>query len=131
MVADDSASIDLEAPPEEPDDIDLLVPKVRRPNKPMITMLLATFCEGDSARYISRLQLESGKYPPRFAGERDAIQRTVPAFENAASTSPYGKVVTTSYLFEQHALASLRALAIFGDLLSDVFMAHSLYHDAF
>ena len=72
-------------------------------------------------RYIQRLKLTPGEYPPQFDEEvNNTLQRKVP------EGSKHGKVVNTSYLLQQLALATCGALAIFGDGLSDVYMGYTL-----
>ena len=106
----------------------LQVRKLTRSNV-TCTALCMGFCEEFKARrYISRIWLRPGCYPPRFEGEDEelTLQRKVP---EGTSEYCHGKVITASYLLEQIALTLLGAIGIFGDMLSDAYMAYSLYHD--
>jgi hypothetical protein len=83
-------------------------------------------------RYISRVKLIPGQPPPRFVGEdrECSLERNVPS-SGPICKAIHGKVIMASYLLEQLTLTVLGSLSIFGDAISDVYMAHSLYNDSF
>ena len=124
-----AVSTDHLPPLHEP--VALLVRKLARAEKPYATLCLALCEEDDShaSRYVSRLMLRPGRYPPKFIDEDETftLQRRVPnAFQYV-----HGKVVTASYLLEQMSLTCLGVMSIFGDAISDVYMVHSLFTDSF
>jgi hypothetical protein len=99
-----------------------------RQNATSIARVLACFEGTGARRQISRLTLEPQRPLPRFAGED--VHKTLVASEPALRTKrTHGKVITASYLLEQLALTVLGALGIFGDAISDVYMAYSLQTD--
>ena len=128
-----ASSSDAEPPVVFIDPVPLRVRKLARPEKPYATMILA-LCEEDDSRawrYVSRLMLRPGCYPPKFVDEVDdyTLQRKVPGLVGMGAA--HGKVVTASYLLEQMAVTVLGVMSIFGDAISDVYMVHSLFTDDF
>ena len=107
---------------------ELQVRKLTRKNQTHSALFIGC-CEHFSAvRYVSRVQLKPGEYPPRFEGEVTewTLQRKLGM---ATDKYVHGKVITASYLLEQISVTLFGAIAIFGDMLSDVYMAYSLYND--
>ena len=107
---------------------ELQVRKLTRKNQTHSALFIGC-CEHFSAvRYVSRVQLKPGEYPPRFQGEVTewTLQRKLGM---ATDKYVHGKVITASYLLEQISVTLFGAIAIFGDMLSDVYMAYSLYND--
>ena len=106
---------------------ELQVRKLTRKNQTHSALFIGC-CEHFSAvRYVSRVQLKPGEYPPRFEGEVTewTLQRKLGM---ATDKYVHGKVITASYLLEQISVTLFGAIAIFGDMLSDVYMAYSCNH---
>ena len=106
---------------------ELQVRKLTRKNQTHSALFIAAasiFC--CSLRFAC--PLKPGEYPPRFEGEVTewTLQRKLGM---ATDKYVHGKVITASYLLEQISVTLFGAIAIFGDMLSDVYMAYSRYND--